>query len=133
MHSLLMNPLATTCVPPGGPSSPPPPPPPHPYPQHLLTFVRNLWYWCSVAFPPHTTTPTRCLYTPIQPTLTLIFSAHTAPPLQAEDCLRLEEERVDNYLHPSTKPKLLKQVRPNTALEDLPCIDGSDSLIPMGG
>lgn len=30
---------------------------------------------------------------------------------QAEECLRLEEERVDNYLHASTKPKLLKQVR----------------------
>lgn len=29
---------------------------------------------------------------------------------QAEECLRLEEERVDNYLHTSTKPKLLKQV-----------------------
>lgn len=27
---------------------------------------------------------------------------HTSPP-QAEDCLRLEEERVDNYLHASTK------------------------------
>lgn len=25
--------------------------------------------------------------------------------------MRLEEERVDNYLHTSTKPKLLKQVR----------------------
>lgn len=31
--------------------------------------------------------------------------------VQAEECLRLEEERVDNYLHASTKPKLLKQVR----------------------
>jgi hypothetical protein len=31
--------------------------------------------------------------------------------VQAEECLRLEEERVDNYLHTSTKPKLLKQVR----------------------
>eukprot|EP00877_Chromochloris_zofingiensis_P005717 jgi/Chrzof1/15146/Cz09g29020.t1 len=30
--------------------------------------------------------------------------------LKAEDCLRLEEERVDNYLHSSTKPKLLKEV-----------------------
>lgn len=30
--------------------------------------------------------------------------------LKAEECLRLEEERVDNYLHASTKPKLLKQV-----------------------
>eukprot|EP00879_Flechtneria_rotunda_P016569 GHRR01017338.1.p1 GENE.GHRR01017338.1~~GHRR01017338.1.p1 ORF type:complete len:536 (+),score=207.96 GHRR01017338.1:206-1813(+) len=30
--------------------------------------------------------------------------------LQAEECLRLEEERVDNYLHPSTKLKLLKEV-----------------------
>jgi cullin 1 len=29
---------------------------------------------------------------------------------QAEDCLRLEEERVDNYLHASTKPKLLREV-----------------------
>ena len=29
---------------------------------------------------------------------------------QAEECLRLEEERVGNYLHPSTKPKLLKEV-----------------------
>lgn len=25
-------------------------------------------------------------------------------------CYRLEEERVDNYLHSSTKPKLLKEV-----------------------
>ena len=30
--------------------------------------------------------------------------------LQAEECLRQEEERVGNYLHPSTKPKLLKEV-----------------------
>ncbi|WIA23650.1 hypothetical protein OEZ85_000353 [Tetradesmus obliquus] len=30
--------------------------------------------------------------------------------LKAEDCLRLEEERVDNYLHASTKPKLLREV-----------------------
>lgn len=30
--------------------------------------------------------------------------------MQAEECLRLEEERVDNYLHASTKPKLLKEV-----------------------
>eukprot|EP00879_Flechtneria_rotunda_P005254 GHRR01005539.1.p1 GENE.GHRR01005539.1~~GHRR01005539.1.p1 ORF type:complete len:335 (+),score=120.01 GHRR01005539.1:715-1719(+) len=30
--------------------------------------------------------------------------------LKAEECLRLEEERVDNYLHPSTKLKLLKEV-----------------------
>jgi hypothetical protein len=29
---------------------------------------------------------------------------------QAEECLRLEEERVDNYLHASTKAKLLNQV-----------------------
>jgi hypothetical protein len=30
--------------------------------------------------------------------------------LQAEECLKQEEERVGNYLHPSTKPKLLKEV-----------------------
>jgi len=30
--------------------------------------------------------------------------------LKAEECLRQEEERVGNYLHPSTKPKLLKEV-----------------------
>ncbi|GIL82204.1 hypothetical protein Vretifemale_11128 [Volvox reticuliferus] len=30
--------------------------------------------------------------------------------LKAEECLRLEEERVENYLHVSTKPKLLKEV-----------------------
>lgn len=30
--------------------------------------------------------------------------------LKAEECLRLEEERVDNYLHSSTKPKLLREV-----------------------
>lgn len=30
--------------------------------------------------------------------------------LQAESCLRLEEERVDSYLHASTKPKLLREV-----------------------
>jgi cullin 1 len=30
--------------------------------------------------------------------------------LQAEECLRLEEERVGHYLHPTTKPKLLKEV-----------------------
>lgn len=29
---------------------------------------------------------------------------------QAEECLRLEEERVDHYLHAATKPKLLKEV-----------------------
>ncbi|KAG2490035.1 hypothetical protein HYH03_011500 [Edaphochlamys debaryana] len=30
--------------------------------------------------------------------------------LKAEECLRLEEERVENYLHASTKAKLLKEV-----------------------
>ncbi|KAG2422447.1 hypothetical protein HXX76_016017 [Chlamydomonas incerta] len=30
--------------------------------------------------------------------------------LKAEECLRLEEERVDNYLHASTRAKLLKEV-----------------------
>ncbi|KAG2429454.1 hypothetical protein HYH02_014036 [Chlamydomonas schloesseri] len=30
--------------------------------------------------------------------------------LKAEECLRLEEERVDNYLHASTRGKLLKEV-----------------------
>ncbi len=29
---------------------------------------------------------------------------------KAEECLRLEEERVDNYLHQSSKAKLLGQV-----------------------
>ena len=37
--------------------------------------------------------------------------------LKAEDCLRAEEERVNNYLHQSSKTKLLEQVR-----------DGSDCL-----
>lgn len=31
--------------------------------------------------------------------------------LKAEECLRLEEERVDNYLHATTRNKLLKEVR----------------------
>ncbi len=31
--------------------------------------------------------------------------------LKAEDCLRAEEERVNNYLHQSSKTKLLEQVR----------------------
>lgn len=30
--------------------------------------------------------------------------------LKAEECLRQEEERVQHYLHISTKPKLLEQV-----------------------
>ncbi|GFR52348.1 hypothetical protein Agub_g14894 [Astrephomene gubernaculifera] len=30
--------------------------------------------------------------------------------LKAEECLRLEEERVDTYLHASTRPKLLREV-----------------------
>lgn len=30
--------------------------------------------------------------------------------IKAEECLRLEEERVDHYLHAATKPKLLKEV-----------------------
>lgn len=30
--------------------------------------------------------------------------------LKAEECLKLEEERVENYLHSSTKPKLLREV-----------------------
>ncbi|KAI8467553.1 MAG: Cullin [Monoraphidium minutum] len=30
--------------------------------------------------------------------------------VKAEECLRLEEERVDHYLHAATKPKLLKEV-----------------------
>jgi cullin 1 len=29
--------------------------------------------------------------------------------VKAEDCLRLEEERVDNYLHADTRSKLLKE------------------------
>jgi hypothetical protein len=37
----------------------------------------------------------------------LVMSCHIT---QAEDCLRLEEERVENYLHASTKPKLLREV-----------------------
>jgi hypothetical protein len=32
------------------------------------------------------------------------------PARQAEDCLRLEQERVVNHLHASTKPKLLHKV-----------------------
>ena len=31
--------------------------------------------------------------------------------LKAEDCLRAEEERVNNYLHQSSKTKLLEQAR----------------------
>ena len=31
--------------------------------------------------------------------------------LKAEDCLRAEEERVNNYLHQSSKIKLLEQAR----------------------
>ena len=31
--------------------------------------------------------------------------------LKAEECLRQEEERVANYLHVDSKPKLLKEVR----------------------
>jgi len=31
--------------------------------------------------------------------------------VKAEECLRLEEERVEHYLHAATKPKLLKEVR----------------------
>lgn len=30
--------------------------------------------------------------------------------VKAEECLRQEEERVQNYLHQSSKPKLLKRV-----------------------
>ena len=30
--------------------------------------------------------------------------------LKAEECLRQEEERVANYLHVDSKPKLLKEV-----------------------
>ncbi|MEW5307923.1 MAG: hypothetical protein WDW36_010291 [Sanguina aurantia] len=30
--------------------------------------------------------------------------------LKAEECLRMEEERVDQYIHVATKPKLLKEV-----------------------
>jgi cullin 1 len=30
--------------------------------------------------------------------------------LKAEECLKQEEERVANYLHVDTKPKLLKEV-----------------------
>ncbi len=30
--------------------------------------------------------------------------------IKAEDCLKQEEERVTNYLHMDTKPKLLKEV-----------------------
>ncbi len=30
--------------------------------------------------------------------------------LKAEECLKAEEERVANYLHVDTKPKLLKEV-----------------------
>ena len=39
--------------------------------------------------------------------------------LKAEDCLRAEEERVNNYLHQSSKTKLLEQAR-------------SDSLVQAG-
>ena len=31
--------------------------------------------------------------------------------LKAEECLRAEEERVNNYLHQSSKTKLLEQAR----------------------
>lgn len=31
--------------------------------------------------------------------------------VKAEECLRAEEDRVQHYLHISTKPKLLEQVR----------------------
>ncbi len=34
--------------------------------------------------------------------------------LKAEDCLRAEEERVNNYLHQSSKTKLLEQARCGT-------------------
>lgn len=35
--------------------------------------------------------------------------------IKAEDCLKDEEERVNSYLHVSTKPKLLKEVRSKAA------------------
>ena len=37
---------------------------------------------------------------------------HSCLPLQikAEDCLKLEEERVTNYMHQSSRPSLLKEV-----------------------
>ena len=38
--------------------------------------------------------------------------------LKAEDCLRAEEERVNNYLHQSSKTKLLEQVRRVARLGD---------------
>lgn len=37
--------------------------------------------------------------------------------VKAEECLRAEEDRVQHYLHISTKPKLLEQARPGHLLE----------------
>jgi hypothetical protein len=61
---------------------------------------------------PHTT----CI--PLRPSthpssLFLLVSQEDSSPdylVKAEDCLRDEEERVNSYLHVSTKPKLLKEV-----------------------
>jgi cullin 1 len=48
----------------------------------------------------------------ILPRVRVCISQDSCPDymLKAEECLRLEEERVENYLHSSTKPKLLKEV-----------------------
>ena len=39
--------------------------------------------------------------------------------LKAEDCLRAEEERVNNYLHQSSKTKLLEQARDRSRLSEV--------------
>lgn len=46
---------------------------------------------------------------------------------KAEECLRDEEERVNSYLHLSTKPKLLKEVR---AQEGCSWAEGRDTRSP---
>lgn len=45
--------------------------------------------------------------------------------LKAEDCLRAEEERVNNYLHQSSKTKLLEQARPSSFLPIVTLTHGS--------
>lgn len=50
-----------------------------------------------------------CLFTSV-PTKMLVQDSCPDYMLKAEECLRLEEERVENYLHASTKSKLLKEV-----------------------
>jgi hypothetical protein len=44
------------------------------------------------------------------PTYPETFTTSHQNTRQAEDCLRLEEERVDNYLHTSTRARLLREV-----------------------